>query len=217
MNRYRVFLFILTATLWACDKVPQLGPATDESLATASEDSCGFVQNSYGQRVSWKGQTPVSLQIHPSVPTEFDPAILEAASTWEDAAGQKLFHIQRVYNTPTSQEPQKDAGNFIYALLEWDQSLSSQQAVTNIYWRQSQINEADIKINLKNYDYALSDQSSPHQIHLKSLLVHELGHFLGLKHQTTVPSVMWTVLLTGVNRSALTEADKASLRCGYSL
>ena len=56
-------------------------------------DDCGFVQNVYGQRISWKRQLPLQVYVNSSVPAQLKPAIHRAAATWEKNAGQKIFEI----------------------------------------------------------------------------------------------------------------------------
>lgn len=209
-----LLLFLVILNFCSCQKGPDLGPGTDEFLATAAESDCGFVQNAYGQRVSWKTNIPVTLQTHNSYPPEYLDALTRAAQHWNDAAGMVLLRI-----TPASpnigDKAIKDAANSIHWQKEWPEANKNQQAVTHLHWRLNQLYEADLSINNKSFNFYLTKATSPLDVHLESLLVHELGHVLGLKHRSTVPSVMWAILNGAVERNILSAADRETIKCEY--
>jgi hypothetical protein len=88
------FIFVILG-LAACEKGPTLGPGDENSLASAAQSDCGFVQNAYGQRVSWKKNIPVVLELHKSYPEEFVATVEKAAAHWNEAAGMTLFRFER--------------------------------------------------------------------------------------------------------------------------
>jgi len=51
-----------------------------------AQDPCGFVQNSEGQRVSWKSDGTIKLYFDPSVPTQFYQELQNAVNTWGEGA-----------------------------------------------------------------------------------------------------------------------------------
>lgn len=200
--------------LSACDKVPKLGPGDENHLASAAEEDCGFVQNSYGQRVSWKSTLPVRLLIHPNFPSEYINILKAAGTRWEDAAGKTLFQYD-VAASNTSEIPQKDSSNVVYYLSDWDASQKEVQALTSIYWSRNVILETDLKVDAKFFNYYADTPSSAGDVHFESLLVHELGHVLGLKHKNISPTVMWPSLRGSTVREDLSDADKLSVKCEY--
>ncbi len=197
---------ILIFAFAACDKAPQLGPANDNDLASASEDACGYIQNSYGQRVSWKGSLPVPLILDPSFPTNYEPALQEAAKLWNDAAGMTLFKFSR---------SQSNKENIVYWQTSWDEAQKSMQAVTSLRWYKNQLTEAKVKIDARYYNFYTNAPNSSLDVHFQSLLVHELGHVLGMKHKTVSPTVMWATLAGTTIREQLSDADIQSLKCEY--
>lgn len=190
-----------------------------QGCAPKAQEDCGFVQNVYGERISWKGSYPVTVYLHESVPEEYVGAIVAAAKTWQDAAGTSLFNIvtnQRVTGPIT---PQKDTRNIIYFMDTWEDDKSSEQARTSIYWIGDQIKEADMRINGKfTYYWNQPGQASFNKatsVNIEALVIHELGHVLGLKHNDTSSSVMATYLSNNTDRVNIAESDKVALKCEY--
>lgn len=182
--------------------------------APKAEEPCNFVQNVYGQRISWKDQTPIPLMVHADFPRELLPALDNAIKVWETAAGNKLFTIVSTsFHDNTT--PEKDGRSVIYWLRTWEPEKPNEQARTSIYWVGDQIREADLRVNAKNFTYYLDAPQTGREVHLESLLIHELGHVLGLKHNDSGVSVMATYLALQVKRDALSPEDLRAMSCEY--
>ncbi len=179
-----------------------------------AEKDCGFVQNVYGERISWKTGSPVVINIHESVPAQYYPAIEAAIKDWESSSGKVLFKIG-AYGVGGPIKPRQDGVNVIYWMDTWEANKTSEQARTSVYWVGSEIKEADIRINHKNFNYYVDEASGSGDVHFSSLLVHELGHVLGLKHKDGQNSVMATYLSSLVKRDVVSTADLSSLSCEY--
>lgn len=208
-----VFFFAVSTVLGAC--------------APQQQKDCGFVQNIYGQRISWKKNLPIPLVLHKSVPESLRPAVYRAIATWETTAGRKLFEVFED-SSQIAEAPSRDKKNAIYFLSEWESDRTSEQGRTSVYWAGDQIQEADIRINA--HDFSYYDQS-PQQLvgsygvsssgislsegySFEALILHELGHFLGLKHREG-ETVMATHLAAYSDRVALAAVDQESLSCEY--
>lgn len=199
-----------------------------QACAPKSQQDCGFVQNVYGERISWKGNVPVTIYLHESVPAQYVPAIEKAANTWHDALGKKVFNIvinQRI-NGPIN--PQKDSKNIIYFYSTWEPDKGSEQARTSVYWIGDQIKEADMRINAavnpkNNLPYFTYYWNQPgkasadtaNSVNIEALVIHELGHVLGLKHKDVDASVMATYLANNTDRVNIAETDRVALQCEY--
>lgn len=190
-------------------------------------NDCGFVQNVYGQRIAWKTKELIELVITNDIPASLRPAVYRAVKTWEDRIGQKIFNVTEDF-TRAGQSPTKDGKSAIYFLSSWEADRSSEQGRTSIYWAGDQIMEADIRINAQNFSYYDQD---PKQLvypggtvhattggdgyNFEALILHELGHFLGLKHTTGGSSVMVTHLASYTDRITPSEVDSQNVQCVY--
>lgn len=190
-----------------------------QACAPKSQEDCGFVQNVYGERISWKGQYPVTLYLHESVPEQYTASIVSAARTWQDAAGKPLFNIVTNQRISGPINPQKDSRNIIYFLTTWEEDKPSEQARTSIFWIGDQIKEADVRINGKFTYYwnqpGTTSINRASSINIEALIIHELGHVLGLKHKDGSNSVMATYLSNNSDRVNIADTDRSALQCEY--
>lgn len=211
---------------WLGTFIVLLSIITIQACAPKSQQACGFVQNIYGERISWKSDSPVTIQIHTSVPDSMVPAIQAAADTWEKTAGRKLFNVVTSPRYKGPVVPHQDGVNVIYFMNTWESNMGSEQARTSVYWIGDLIKEADMRINGADFGYywkigepltkaAKSERASAAPVNIEALVLHELGHVLGLKHEDSESSVMATYLAGGDDRIHLAEADQKALQCEY--
>jgi hypothetical protein len=190
-----------------------------QACAPKSQEDCGFVQNVYGERISWKGQYPITMHLHESVPQKYVGAIVAAAKTWQDASGKSLFNIVTDQKVAGPLTPQKDTRNIIYFLNAWEEDKTSEQARTSIYWIGDQIKEADMRINGKVTYYwnqpGVTSLNRASSVNIEALVIHELGHVLGLKHKDSSNSVMATYLSNNTDRVNIPDTDRSALQCEY--
>jgi hypothetical protein len=181
--------------------------------ATLPQNACNFVQNVDDQRVSWKGELPVHLRVHKSVPLEARPAIERAIAMYREVMGRDMFVID-AWGVDGPNNPQKDGYSTIYWMSTWEPERSKEQARTTLYWNGNEIYEADIRVNAVNFRFNFNGGKAS-QIDLESLMIHELGHVLGLTHDPTRGSVMNFSLDEGQIRRQIGVIDLASLHCEY--
>lgn len=240
----KVALFSSLLFLTACPNPP---PA---------EDPCNFVQNSLKRRVSW-ARTPIVLYVDDSL-LSIDvgergelaalDSLSEAVEFWNDQFDTPVFNL--VGLTDQLPDPQlaadgrviPDTFNGIYVVepqVFRNTTGRDEQARTSINFRGDFIYEADILIDSSERFY-FEDQNQPAglgEVQFKSLMIHELGHVLGLGHVEIdgTDSVMYPRLQFGqmrpqptisqegvvqLNSSGATalelpEVDQGSLACEY--
>lgn len=76
-----------------------------------------------------------------------------------------------------------------------------------------EIYDADIEVNSFQADSLAIDEVGPHDIDLRSVITHELGHFLGLSHTRVAGATMRPSLAPGQTSLATIEADDIAGIC----
>ncbi len=203
-----LFLFYIIG----CNQSKLSDGASADELSAYSLENCQYVRNSVGQIVSWKSMPPIRFYFSKQVPVGWYKLIEEAAQSWKTLSGRQLIEVD--LNSYESAEPTNDRKNVIY----WTNSgilIQYQQAQTITRWLKNQLLDADILINAKDFSFYAEYPENNNEIHFKSLLIHEFGHALGLRHTNKSISVMYPELGFLQVRSSLADADVTSVKCEY--
>ncbi|CAN5498229.1 hypothetical protein BH10BDE1_BH10BDE1_24000 [soil metagenome] len=182
-----------------------------------AQESCNFVMSNDSQRVSWGPAAPVILYVDSSVPSEFFGSIQNAVNTWNQTLGREVLKIGG-WSSAYPKEAQ-DGVNVIYFIKDWSDTIRDKQAITTIHWAGDRIFEADIRVNgnPSHFDYFSGPTVVPNRVDFESLLLHELGHVLGLEHPKveTVGTVMARRLDNATLRRVPAPLDVNDLKCEY--
>ena len=222
-------LLLALSFLQACGELP-------------TEESHGFMLNAQHRRISWhKKDLPITLSIHKAFPVEYLSDVERAVEYWNkefrETVGYEVFVIDE--DGHIQDKPQHDGHSFIYWIEDWietypypiaytpeekrGQGSVIKQGVTTNYWKGDYIDESDIRINGEEVKF-FTDTDKPEyrvgKVHMKSLMIHELGHMLGLGHNEIkdpggAASVMNPVLFPGVVRDVLRADDREALFYEY--
>jgi len=211
----KLILSLLILLVFGCAKEP---PA---------QESCNFVQNQFGRRVSW-ARLPIQFYADSSVTDRQFHVIRESMQVWNDHFDRPVFEmIGRAPQLPTPRlnpdgKVLPDGFNGLYIASEGDfenSTFRDEQARASISFRGDFIYECDILVDgSEKFFYENEDgPMAQGRIHFKSLIIHELGHCLGLDHIEEVNSVMAPILPPGFHpsRVELSETDFESLACQY--
>ena len=184
--------------------------------AVSPESSCNFTQNSSLLRISWGPQVPVSMSVHSSVPPSVYSDIQAAVDVYNLTMGREMIRII-AWGVGGPVKANRDGVSMISWDSNWDPALrSTEQGRTLIYYSGSRLYEADLAINAHFFqNYTANAVLASNQLDLQSLVVHELGHVLGLAHNSTTGSAMSASLGTGTLRRSLSSSDIESLHCEY--
>jgi hypothetical protein len=188
----------------------------------APQPSCNFVENSRSQRISWGSNLPVVMYIDQSVPAQYYSAVRAAMDEWNQRIGREVFELGGVSQDSTG--PTRDSRNVIYFMKEWEPNKTFEQARTTVYWADEQISEADIRVNIRDFAYSNSAVPVAGQVDFQSLMIHEMGHVLGLAHTTAPGSVMVKTLPAAqgrlpsdILRRTVGDYDLRSISCEYAI
>lgn len=143
----------------------------------------------------------------------FTKAALGAAYSWNETELAPALSIARDEDALAS--PDHDGVNTVFFSEEWPGNRD-QLALTYTHRRNGVIVEADLAINVAHHRFAVGDDDHPSAFDLQNLIVHELGHVLGLPHLEEADASMFDRILPGETKKRdLDEADLAALEALY--
>lgn len=186
------YLLALSLILAACGQLTEQAKDKDEKLCP------NIIKSDTGQSVRWT-IFPIKLVIQPGFPERLRPAIYQAAAKWNNAMGSTYFIVSKSLSKKES--GLGDHQNTIY----WKQGSgrTDENGSTELNFYRNHITEADIYIDGRSTD------------DLESVLIHEMGHVLGLEHSHDKTSIMYESLRDGEIRRNISQQEVSSIQCVY--
>ncbi len=170
---------------------------------------------------------PVDLKVGNTFASDEVTAIDDMAVEWSDAVENKMTFFQSVTSTTnkeyTNTNNYNDGEQGVYQLNTWPSDFpTTALAVTQLFAIPNsnggyRITHADILINEEFYNFT-TNPSDFGNYDFHTVVLHELGHFLGLGHESfSVDSVMQpSVSKLDANR-VTTDADRGNIAALYGL
>lgn len=166
--------------------------------------SCGLTLNIYQQPIRWE-KLPVEIYSEQAMPKKAKEILIESINSLNQISDKTLIVYKGIKTNNL------DNFNMVYWKQDWESDRFQEQARTSVKWSSRFIVKADILINNKNFNYP-SVSESPIGPDLKTLFIHELGHFLGLRHEDSYFNIMNTSLANNTVKP-IDEQTREKFKC----
>ena len=183
------------------------------SSQSLAQNACPNQMTKKSKAILWK-EFPIQMQIEENVPEEYEQAIKEAAAVWNHRFGFEAIEIKvkRIKSEMNSNKP--DGKNIIYWSDDESYLPENTQAKTATWSNhQATLIEADISIAFLNFNFSTTGEAG--MVDMKSLMIHEFGHVLGINHIHSNYSVMNAELGSGEIRHNISKLDLDTIGCIY--
>ncbi len=152
----------------------------------------------------WKA-FPVAIYADPAlVPNDQAKSdFSEAMAFWESKVGKQLFDYRGTWNGQGFDNGDSVSQNSMYYSSPWSyaQNIAAQTVVLS---RESEIEGAVIMVNPGTSFCAGDCTGQSSRTSQKKVFAHELGHFLGMGHNTDTANIMYPDALPGGTLGGLT-------------
>ena len=220
MNLTKKFTFLLIFTAIVACK-----PADEEQFLR--KETSAYTSGLPPAKWANNSVFPINLQISTDFASEEASVIGNASTSWSESVDDSIqFFETSSSTTPLDQNlsSYKDSTYGVYKLTTWPTELPAMAlAVTQIYGihkdiggnnERIEISHADILVNYEYFTFSTDDSWG---YDLESVILHEMGHFLGLYHEEnpSIDSVMYpTISRYNINRTPH-EIDEENLNSKY--
>ena len=203
-------------------------PKSEEAFRATASAQSGYMAPSY-----WNGgvaRLPLRLDISSDFSVDETQAIVETGNQWSTSIQNKAQLLDTSINTAekntTNLNAYYDDTMGVYKLTTWPSELpGTALAVTQIFGLRKNIGSSSERIEIQhadilvNYDYFSFSTNDTFGYDLKTVVLHEMGHFLGLYHDesSVSQSVMYPTISRYMNNRVPKERDINNIYAKYGI
>ena len=222
-----LILSLIILTLTSCNEI--------EPRVSAANNDAQLQENSFGRWLNTSATPITPLIITSQFTIDEQNAATNMAAEWEQAVDNELnfynLPFQEVPGLPvinnyTDLEQYNDAEMGIYKSFDWFENVSSFALAITLFrgfQRNSgtpdtfiELIHADIIMNYRDWDF--STDNTPFTYDFQSVVLHEIGHFIGLPHVfSTEDAVMYPSLNLGEVKRVPFAIDEQNSMSNYGI
>lgn len=163
---------------------------------------------------------PVKIKFPKAVESKIYLSAYNAIEEWNTKAGRPLLYFEFVDAPLAVTDESYDGTNRFYNQVDWESTgyPSSILGITKYRYLNGALIEADIILNdtrALHYTNLADDTITNSEYDVQSILLHEIGHFLGFDHVEEADSAMETTLSSGRFERTLSTKDISRLKAKY--